>query len=329
MLSIVDKSIEQASKEIEKTQEEEKELPGDSLPPKIYGKKRLQKLIKEGVESLRKQEKEQLKENLEEALCLLEKEGRVKLNSTDKDARLMKTKGRKDFCYNAQAIVDSKKQIILGVKATNEETDNHLLTEMIQEAKSNSGKVSDETLGDCGYFSGEQLYKAEESEISVLVNIPKKLSKKQKGFRKEDFIYNTEQDSYLCKAKCELKFSGEYFNKKRNKNVRVYKCRDYKTCCFREKCCSGKSARKIERYDFDEAVIRHKQRQKEEKNIELLKKRPQIVEPVFAWIKHDNNFKRWLYRGIESVDAQWLLLCSAINLGKLYKLWTAGKLKFC
>ncbi len=45
--------------------------------------------------------------------------------------------------------------------------------------------------------------------------------------------------------------------------------------------------------------------------------RKQIVEPVFGHIKECRGFRRFLLRGLEHVQAEWSLLCTAHNLLKL------------
>jgi len=87
---------------------------------------------------------------------------------------------------------------------------------MIEEGKANCGKIAKAALGDTGYFSGEEIKKAEESDYSILVNIPESLSRKEKGYRKEDFRYDKNNDYYICSENKELNFSGE--NQKRGKN---------------------------------------------------------------------------------------------------------------
>lgn len=321
LLKIVDQSIERANEQIEKQEKVEKGRPSDRLPKNLNDKRKLQSLIKEGLEELREEEKQELKAKLEKGIETLEEQKRKKLNTTDKDTRLMQTKGGKDFYYNAQSLVDSKERIIVGAEANNSETDNHQLTRMIEEGKSNSGKVAQETLGDAGYFSGEELKKAEQAGYSVLINEPRELSKKKEGYRKEDFSYDSTKDCYICPANKELRLKSKYKRKPRNYTVAVYSCKEYKRCPQREVCSRNKSGRQIERYEFDEALQRQREKQKLKSNQELLKNRGQIVESVFGWIKHNGNFQRWLYRGTESVDGQWQLLCSSVNLRKIYKIW--------
>jgi transposase len=45
--------------------------------------------------------------------------------------------------------------------------------------------------------------------------------------------------------------------------------------------------------------------------------RKQVVEPVFGHIKECRGFRRFLLRGLEQVQAEWSLLCTAHNLLKL------------
>ena len=47
--------------------------------------------------------------------------------------------------------------------------------------------------------------------------------------------------------------------------------------------------------------------------------RKQIVEPVFGQIKQARGFRQFLLRGIDSVKAEWAMLCTAHNLLKLAK----------
>jgi transposase len=45
--------------------------------------------------------------------------------------------------------------------------------------------------------------------------------------------------------------------------------------------------------------------------------RKQIVEPVFGQIKQARGFRQFLLRGIENVQSEWALICTAHNLSKL------------
>jgi transposase len=45
--------------------------------------------------------------------------------------------------------------------------------------------------------------------------------------------------------------------------------------------------------------------------------RKQVVEPVFGQIKQARGFRQFLLRGFDKVKAEWALICTAHNLGKL------------
>jgi hypothetical protein len=47
--------------------------------------------------------------------------------------------------------------------------------------------------------------------------------------------------------------------------------------------------------------------------------RKQIVEPVFGQIKQARGFRQFLLRGLEAVQAEWALICTAHNILKLAK----------
>ena len=56
------------------------------------------------------------------------------------------------------------------------------------------------------------------------------------------------------------------------------------------------------------------------KGIKLRKQRCYDVEPVFAEIKHNKKFKRFMLRGVEKVEIEVGLLAIAHNLKKMAKL---------
>jgi transposase len=51
----------------------------------------------------------------------------------------------------------------------------------------------------------------------------------------------------------------------------------------------------------------------------LYKQRGQIIEPIFGQTKDARRIDRFLLRGIEAVDAEWVLICATSNIRKLYR----------
>jgi hypothetical protein len=201
--------------------------------------------------------------------------------------------------------------------------------------------VCEESLADGGYFSGEQLQSASDKGYSVLVNMRAEIkgeSKSSQGdsdsdsegevlnFGKRAFCYDEEQDVYICPAKKELTFERVKNNSSKAYAVRIYRCRHHKECKYKELCSQDKRGRSIERSPYEKAIEAQIKKQEDDRNRALLRKRKHIVEPVFGWIKSNNKFYRWTYRGLKSVEAQWQLICTAINLKTLYGKWLSGVL---
>ena len=358
LLQKLDASIDEVFEKISSQETSESDHSSYSLPREYQDKKKLKRLIDEGLDELSQEKKQELKRGLEAEIKNLEDAGVNQLNLTDREAKQMKTSsGSKSFCYNAQAVVDAEAQIIVGAKVSSDASDNHLLTEMLDEASCNSGGVCEESLADGGYFSGEQLQSASDKGYSVLVNMRAEIKGESKSgqgdidididsdidsdsdsenenegeglnFGKRAFCYDEKKDIYMCPAKKALKFEREKSSSNQSYRVRIYRCYHHKGCKYKELCSQDKRGRSIERSPYEKAIEAQIKKQEDVMNRALLRKRKHIVEPVFGWIKSNNKFYRWTYRGLKSVDAQWQLICTAINLKTLYGKWLAGMFDF-
>lgn len=349
LLKKLDSSIDEVFEKISSQEKLESGvgMSSYSLPREYQDKRKLKKLIDEGLDELSGEKKQELMRGVKSEIQELEDAGVNQLNLTDRDAKEMKTSsGSKSFCYNAQAVVDAEAQIIVGAKVSSESTDHHLLTEMIEEAVSNTDKVCEESLADGGYFSGEELQQAEDKGYSVLVNMSDEIKGKSKcikvsgegendsagevvrvlSFDKRAFFYDEGKDIYICPVKKELTFERVNNSNSKPYPVRIYRCRHHKGCKYKEFCSKDKRGRSIERSPYEKAIDAQIKKQEDGNNRSLLRKRKHIVEPVFGWIKSNNKFFRWTYRGLESVEAQWQLICTVTNLKTLYSKWLAGAL---
>ena len=75
-----------------------------------------------------------------------------------------------------------------------------------------------------------------------------------------------------------------------------------KGCPNKSKCTRSEFGRSIHRNENEEVLERARQRQEE--NIELYKKRQQIVEHVFGTVKRALGFTHFLLRGNEKVKGE-------------------------
>jgi transposase len=274
--------------------------------------------------------KEQLREFIYKGLEELKKAGESHLSLTDKDARMMITGEGIKFAYlktqtsgNAQAVVDAESGVIVGAEVVQEESDNFELVKMLDEVQENVGKVAEETVADAGYFSGEELKKAEDNSYGVLVDttIVEKKDSSGSEFEIWHFRYDREADVWICPKGGVLRFERERKHRGKGYMVRVYRCQGYEGCAHRWECSKNKKGRTIGVSPYHLAIVNQLEKQKQAKSKALLQRRKTIVEPVFGIIKQALGFRRWTVRGVENVRAQWFLICTAINLRKIYLRW--------
>jgi hypothetical protein len=220
--------------------------------------------------------------------------------------------------------------LIVAEDVVSDEADNDLLVPMIEEVEENLGGNADETAADGGYYSPKQLLEADEKGYDILVNINKSIAPADNGneFHKSKFVYDSKADVFICPSGKELRFAGMQRDKRKRYPERKYQCESFVGCPSRKDCCKGKSGRKITMGPHYQAVIRQLEKQEIPEKKKQLRRRKAIVEPAFGIIKEIMGFRRFTYRGLENVRAQWSLICTAFNLRKLFKVWTEGKLAF-
>jgi hypothetical protein len=98
-------------------------------------------------------------------------------------------------------------------------------------------------------------------------------------------------------------------------------------------CCKDpKKGRTVNRDQYEEHRERLRVRMDTDIGRERYKLRRQTVEPPlrgsghgFGLMKHNWGIRRFLRRGLESVHTEWVLICTAVNLGILLKHWEVVK----
>ncbi|MCX6646358.1 MAG: IS1182 family transposase [bacterium] len=323
-----------------------------ALPSPVRGQRRdkLTKLLKELDESIDKMFEEMesneaqesgemrlpeelrdaavLKQRIEEALHEMDEAGVNHLHPDDPDARMIKLKGRDEFCYNAQAVVDSESGIIVAEDVVSECNDNGLMNRMLDEVEENLGDLAMESVADAGYFSARDLEEAEKRDRNVLVNMENLRSGDGEGeFRAAKFNFDEERDCVVCPLGQDLPFVGTSPGNKgsREDRYRVYRCKK-RDCPSRLQCTKNKQGRSIKIGKHHAAMVRQREKQRDSEMRRLLAARKTIVEPVFGIIKEVFGLRRWSVIGIEKVRAVWSLICTAFNLKKMYRFWIRGKL---
>jgi len=312
VLKTLDEKIGQIEKEIEVNETNEE---GDySLPEEL-------------------QDKEKMKEKIKEALKELKEIDRENMNPKEKEARVMRNSGKKELSYNAQAVVDDKHQILVGIDLINNENDAESLVPMIDAVKETTDKTADVTLADSGYATSEQLSEASEKQYKVLLNITEKSNiptgpRKDAPYHVSNFTYDENKDVMICPESKELKYFESEKSKNKKHRIRKYKCKDFEGCPNRWECSKSKTGREVKLNPFYKVIQKQLEYQELEENKEKLKRRKALIEPIFALIKEIDGFRRFTFFGKEKAKTQWSMICTAINLKKMYNFWANGKIKF-
>jgi Transposase DDE domain len=267
---------------------------------------------------------------IQQQLAELKAQDRDHLNPQDPAARVMKCGARKQFAYNAQAVVDEQSQLIVGADVVTDESDNYQLTPMLDQVKENLSKVAELTVADAGYLVTNQLAEAEQKSYPVLVNLQEPLQDaKDQPYHASRFSYDGAKDHCICPRGEVLLFDHtKVRNKVQAYTVRVYRCASYESCPVRWQCSSSQTGRTVQIHPNHDALVRQREKHRDEAMRAALKRRGCTVEPVFGWAKEAMGFRRWTFRGLDKVQTQWSVLCTAMNLIKLYRSWVEGCLQF-
>lgn len=139
-------------------------------------------------------------------------------------------------------------------------------------------------------------------------------------FHRDHLHYNEEEDYYVCPMdqRMEKIYNSNRITKSRYKQTSSkYQAKNCSGCPLRGICFKGKNNGVVER---NHLLERYKQQAREDLLSEIgeikRKKRTADVEPVFAHIKHNRNFKRFTHRGLEKVELGFGLHAIAHNIKK-------------
>ena len=281
---------------------------GYSIPDDLKVKEKRLAKIKRVKKELEDREK---KINPDKAI-----EDSSQISYADSQAKIMKTKGNFNYCYNGQISVDSKNQIIVGQHLTQSENDKTELKNALADIKENTGLLPDKLSLDCGYISAENITSLISLNIDGYISAGKGendiFGRDGEKINKYYFNYNSDSDKFTCPAGhvLKLKFIGK---------ERVYKSDD-KVCtyCKFQKRCVTKRGNRPTIYTDDKGIIIAAMKEKMQKDAskEIYRKRKIIVEPVFGQIK-TNGFRRFSLRGIKKAGGEFSLVCAVSNFKKI------------
>ncbi len=254
----------------------------------------------------------------------------TRINLTDADAPLMKTRQGVRPAYNAQAMVAPVARgaagggrLITAVAVVDDPADAAQLPPMLAQAEAATGTPADLTVADAGYHSGAAL--AACARRGHRVAMPEAQARAlQQPYHKDRFSYEAARDRYRCPA-------GQWLRFTRTKTTQGTAMRLYRASGAVCRACpafgicttDGRHGRGLEIGPHDALLRRHRAWMATRAAQHWVAQRPALVEPVFGIIKDQQGARRFLLRGLANVKAEWALLATAFNLRTLWRLWRA------
>lgn len=312
---------------VPKTKKERKELIREILKDSPYAKQNKRKPIKKAamkILDMALDNRSKALEKLEEAEKELKSSEQKSVSLTDPDSRWMINKKNKiEFSYNSQISVDHKSGIIITNSVTQDPTDHHQLIPQIEKIIETIGPLPTNTCisADNGYFTETNLQYLDENEIDGYIpnkkqaNQNKKRFKKNKPFSKYNFIYDPENDLYICPNGQKLRYKNTYTYK--NVSKRNYYGNKCQKCPDREKCAGTDRIRIITENNNVHAKKMALKMETPEAKKEF-RKRKETVEWPFGNIKQNLKFTEYYTRGIEQTETENNLIYISHNIKRIF-----------
>ena len=268
----------------------------------------------------------------------------INSNMTDNESATLVTSHGTVQGYNGQALVDSKRQIIVHGEAFGDSQDHHHVPPVLDGAKENMTRIGyDEDCfegkiltADSLYHSSTNIKKCEDEKLDAYIP-DREFRKRDPGLRiktpvnpkvrrkltLEDFQHNEEKDEFICHAGKTLKL----FRKRIKQYGVIYRRyaadkNDCQECHLKPQCLINKKAKRRfvsvplmgASHNLTKPMI---EKIDSKKGREIYNRRIGIVEPVFANVRTQKRMDRFTLRGKIKVNIQWLLYCMVHNIEKI------------
>ena len=253
--------------------------------------------------------------------------------------------------YNAQALVDDKRQVIVCGAAMGSGQDHGHVAPILEGAREmlELAELAEalplpgtQLSADANYHSEQNLIACEAAQVDAYIpdvhfrmrdprfasqeRYKEKERTKKGAWGVEHFTYEPQKDCFICPQGKTLPLHARQHRTSKGHRYRCYRaypadaCHD---CPVRAQCIAKGGKRKSLFFALAgntplptrSAQMRQKIDQPESRQIYA--KRVAIVEPVFANLRINKKLDRFNYRGKEKVNIQWLLYCLVHNLEKI------------
>jgi len=257
-------------------------------------------------------------------------EQRSSYSKSDTDATFMRMKedhmknGQLKPAYNVQ--ISTNNQFIASYSIHQNTTDTTTLITHLDNHEKQYNQTPELVVADAGYGSEENYQTLEYKQIAAYVK-HNQFDRKQnqhiqskQPFSADKLYYNKDKDCYCCPMGQAMNNIGTTIKTTSTgykQNITLYQAKNCEGCPLRGMCYKAKGNRTIEvNHNLNRLKQQADQLLTTEQGIQHRKRRCFDVEPVFANIKNNHQFRRFMLRGIEKVSIETGLLALAHNLRK-------------
>ena len=142
------------------------------------------------------------------------------------------------------------------------------------------------------------------------------LHKQESPFSKSHFIYNKEQDGYICPEGHRLNYRSTY-RKNGKRTYKIEKAGLCRNCPHFGQCTRSKEGRKLVRLRKEEVKQRLEAQYKTPFSQKIYARRKEKAEHPFGHIKRNLKVSGFLMRGLKGVHAETSILGTCFNIARM------------
>lgn len=265
-------------------------------------------------------DKQALRAKIQSVMEELKNENVKSKNTTDPDCSNMRSAQGTHAAHNVQQVIDDKNGLIVHVDTTGESNDSQQFADQIEQANETVNNKCKTACADAGYANTKELKKIDSEKIEIIVPSQKQAShKKPKPFNRDEFIYDSKNDQYICPEGYKLTYRG--LNKQ--KEAKVYHITNSSLCrrCQHFGICTRSDVgRKLARLIDEDYKRKFESQYLQPRSQQIYKRRKEKAEHPFGHIKRNLKVDAFLMRGRDGTLAEMSLLATCFNITRMLSL---------
>lgn len=248
--------------------------------------------------------------------------GGKKLNGTDPDCKILKSRQGSHAAYNVQSTTDLQFGLIVSLEGSSSSNDLNELSTQVAIAEKNMGKKSETICADAGYSSINDLAELDSQGKIIIVPTTKQAEKDKVSdpFAKYNFKYDSDSDLYTCPEGKELYRTSIKPNKNGRLDYRIKNKADCLNCIHFGACTKSKKGRRINISIHQKIKERIENIYESDWGQTIYDKRKNVAELPFGHFKRNLGMNAFLMRGMKGINAELGIIGTCFNISRMITL---------